>query len=79
VEYLFGRRAVLPYRVVFIVAIYIGSVSTLTAVWTFSDVMNGLMALPNLIGLLILSPLVWRETRAYFQERPTEEKSKAKS
>ncbi|SFO39092.1 MULTISPECIES: alanine/glycine:cation symporter family protein [Actinomadura] len=72
-EYLFGRRAVLPYRLVFIVAVYIGSVSTLTAVWTFSDVMNGLMALPNLVGLLILSPLVWRETRAYFQERPKEE------
>ncbi|MQA97553.1 MAG: amino acid carrier protein [Streptosporangiales bacterium] len=69
-EYLFGRRAVLPYRVVFIVAIYVGSVSTLTAVWTFSDVMNGLMALPNLVGLVILGPLVWRETRAYFQERP---------
>lgn len=72
-EYLFGRRAVLPYRIVFIVAIYVGSVSTLTAVWTFSDVMNGLMALPNLIGLVILGPLVWRETRAYFQDRPKED------
>jgi AGCS family alanine or glycine:cation symporter len=78
-EYLFGRRAVLPYRIVFIVAIYIGSVSTLTAVWTFSDVMNGLMALPNLIGLVILGPLVWRETRAYFKDRPKEDEPAAEA
>ncbi|MFC9975657.1 alanine/glycine:cation symporter family protein [Spirillospora sp. NPDC127200] len=71
VEYLFGRKAVLPYRLLFIVVVYIGSTTTLTAVWTFSDVMNGLMALPNLIGLLILSPLVYRETRAYFRREPT--------
>ncbi|MFB4316196.1 alanine/glycine:cation symporter family protein [Actinomadura sp. 21ATH] len=66
-EYLFGRKAVLPYRIVFIVVSYIGATTTLTTVWTFSDVMNGLMALPNLIGLLILSPLVFRETRDYFR------------
>ncbi|GAA4137207.1 amino acid carrier protein [Actinomadura keratinilytica] len=72
-EYLFGRKAVLPYRVVFIVVSYIGATTTLTAVWTFSDVMNGLMALPNLIGLLLLSPLVWRETRDYFQRGPQDE------
>ncbi|TMR02161.1 sodium:alanine symporter family protein [Actinomadura soli] len=74
VEYLFGRRAVLPYRLLFLVVVYVGSVTTLTTVWTFSDVMNGLMALPNLIGLLILSPLVYRETRDYFRNRPAEDK-----
>ncbi|WP_207929132.1 sodium:alanine symporter family protein [Actinomadura sp. 6K520] len=73
VEFLFGRRAVLPYRILFIVIIYVGATTTLTTVWTFSDVMNGLMALPNLIGLLILSPLVYRETRDYFRQRPKEE------
>ncbi len=67
VEYLFGRRAVFPYRIVFIIVIYIGATTALQTVWTFSDVMNGLMALPNLIGLIILSPLVYRETRAYFR------------
>ena len=67
-EYLFGRRAVVPYRIVFIIVIYIGATTALTTVWTFSDVMNGLMALPNLIGLLILSPLIYRETRAYFSQ-----------
>ncbi|MCH9732631.1 MAG: sodium:alanine symporter family protein [Actinomycetia bacterium] len=65
-EYLFGRKAVLPYRIAFIIVIYIGATTALTTVWTFSDVMNGLMALPNLIGLVILSPLIYRETRAYF-------------
>ena len=76
-EYLFGRKAVLPYRLVFLAMVYVGSVSTITVVWNFSDVMNGLMALPNLIGLLILSPLVWRETRAYFRTGPQEEPSDA--
>ncbi|MFD0901592.1 alanine/glycine:cation symporter family protein [Actinomadura sediminis] len=76
-EYLFGRKAVLPYRLFFIGMIYVGSVSTITVVWNFSDVMNGLMALPNLVGLLILSPLVWRETRSYFKHGPQEEPSDA--
>jgi alanine or glycine:cation symporter, AGCS family len=67
-EYLFGRKAVVPYRIVFIIVTYIGATTALTTVWTFSDVMNGLMALPNLIGLLILSPLIYRETRAYFSQ-----------
>ncbi|WP_218009639.1 alanine/glycine:cation symporter family protein [Actinomadura kijaniata] len=70
--YLFGRRSVLPYRLLFIAVVYVGSTTTLTTVWTFSDVMNGLMALPNLVGLLILSPLVYRETRDYFRDRPRE-------
>lgn len=74
-EYLFGRRAVFPYRIVFIVLIYVGATTTLTTVWTFSDVMNGLMALPNLIGLIILSPLVYRETRDYFRQRPKEDEA----
>ncbi|GAA0554851.1 alanine/glycine:cation symporter family protein [Actinomadura livida] len=73
VEFLFGRKAVLPYRIIFIIIIYVGATTTLTTVWTFSDVMNGLMALPNLIGLLILSPLIYRETRDYFRDRPKEE------
>lgn len=74
-EYLFGRKAVLPYRLVFIIMVFVGATTTLSTVWTFSDVMNGLMALPNLIGLLILSPLIYRETRAYFREHPNEHKS----
>src|SRR5690606_27149582 len=52
---LFGRRAVGPYRVAFVLAIFVGAVTQLELVWTFADVMNGLMALPNLVGLLLLS------------------------
>lgn len=75
VEFLFGRRAVFPYRVIFIIMAFVGATTTLSTVWTFSDVMNGLMALPNLIGLLILSPLVFRESRAYFRDHPKEDKT----
>ncbi len=63
---LFGRTAVTPYRLAFIAAIYVGAVLELRTVWTLADIMNGLMALPNLIGLLLLSGLVARETRAFF-------------
>ena len=62
---LFGRRAVAPYRVAFVAAIFVGAVTELETVWTFADVANGLMALPNLVGLLLLSGLVARETRAF--------------
>jgi alanine or glycine:cation symporter, AGCS family len=63
---LFGRRAVGPYRVVFVLVIFVGAVTELEVVWNFADIMNGLMALPNLVGLILLSGLVARETRAFF-------------
>ena len=65
---LFGRVAVTPYRVVFVLVIFVGAVQELEVVWTFSDIMNGLMALPNLIGLLIMSGMIVRETKAFFAE-----------
>ena len=68
VQRLFGRRSVQPYRLAFVVAVFVGAVTELELVWTFSDIMNGLMALPNLIGLLLLSGLVARETKAYFAQ-----------
>lgn len=67
IEYLLGARAILPYRVVYIGAAFFGTVRSLEFVWAFSDVMNGLMALPNLIGLLLLSGVIVAETRDYFQ------------
>lgn len=70
VERLFGRRGVTPYRVVFSLIVFVGCTVPLAVVWNFSDVMNGLMALPNLIGLLILSGLIARETRHYLQHDP---------
>jgi AGCS family alanine or glycine:cation symporter len=80
-EFLFGREAVFPYRLVFIAAIFIGAFQfPLEAVFTFSDLANGLMALPNLIGLLLLSGVVLRETRQYFRGRrdPTQRDSRVR-
>ncbi|MGB5211173.1 MAG: sodium:alanine symporter family protein [Gammaproteobacteria bacterium] len=64
-SYLFGRRVVLPYQLTFMVVCFAGTIYTLDFVWLFSDVMNGMMALPNLIGLLLLSGVAARETRDY--------------
>lgn len=70
-EYLFGRAAVFPYRIVFIIAIFIGTIRELENLFLISDLMNGMMALPNLIGLLLLSGVVLRETRSYFNGEGT--------
>lgn len=66
IEYLLGVGAVKPYRMVYIAAILFGSVQKVGLVWTLADIFNGLMALPNLIGLIFLSPVIVRETREYF-------------
>lgn len=70
IERLAGRRAVMPFRVVFSIVVFFGCTVQLGVVWNFSDVMNGLMAIPNLIGLLIMSGLIARETRAYLKHDP---------
>ncbi|MPV36492.1 alanine/glycine:cation symporter family protein [Georgenia subflava] len=69
-ERLVGIRGVVPYRLVFTLVVFVGSTTELTVVWNFSDVMNGLMALPNLLGLLICSGLIARETKAYLAADP---------
>lgn len=67
-RFLFGHGASTPYRVLFVLAIPIGAVVQLDLVWAFADLANGLMALPNLVGLLFLSPVVFKLTREYFDE-----------
>lgn len=69
VERLVGRKGVIPYRLVFSALIYVGAVLSLELVWTFADIANGLMALPNLIGLILLSGVVVKETREYFADK----------
>ncbi|MEJ2694676.1 MAG: amino acid carrier protein, partial [Candidatus Thiodiazotropha sp.] len=68
VEYLFGVRSIVPFRVVWVVMIPLGAVAQdyLEFVWLISDTLNALMAIPNLIGLLLLSPVVFALTRDYF-------------
>lgn len=65
-EYLFGKQLVMPYRWAWVAAVMVGSVASLHVVWTFADIANALMALPNLVSLLVLSPVVAAETKAYF-------------
>ncbi|MEZ5583678.1 MAG: sodium:alanine symporter family protein [Candidatus Competibacteraceae bacterium] len=65
-EYLLGEWAIRPYRILFSLAVGVGAILKLELVWALADVFNGLMALPNLIALLMLSPVVVAITREYF-------------
>jgi AGCS family alanine or glycine:cation symporter len=69
-EYLFGKRSIMPYRWAWVVAVMVGSVASLQVVWTFADIANALMALPNLVSLLLLSPVIAAETKDYFARNP---------
>ena len=69
VVYLAGRGGILPYRVVFIVLIALGAFLKLEEIWILADIVNGLMAIPNLIALLALSGVVVRETRKYMEKQ----------
>jgi len=70
VEYLIGLKAVTPYRYIYVILVLVGAVIELDIVWTFSDIMNGLMIVPNLIALLALSPVIFRTTTEYFRTLP---------
>ena len=63
--YLFGTKSILPYRLLWLVAAYLGATGSLHVVWDVADTLNGLMALPNLVALLILSPVVARSLREF--------------
>ncbi|MBZ9636835.1 alanine/glycine:cation symporter family protein [Clostridium sp. FP1] len=65
IEYLLGKKAILPYRILWVIFVYVGSVFSLNLVWDLADLFNGLMALPNLIALIVLSPVIVSETKKY--------------
>ena len=65
VEYLLGVKAILPYRIIFILLIACGPFLKLEEIWVLADIVNGLMAIPNLIALVALSGVVVAETKAY--------------
>ena len=67
IEYLLGPRSIKPYRVIFVSVVLVGATMKLELAWNFSDLMNGMMALPNIVGLLLLSPVVKTETERYFR------------
>ena len=67
-EFLAGEKSIILFRLIFVAAVMCGAVLKLDIVWDFSDVMNGLMALPNLIGILLLSKVVKQESERYFNQ-----------
>ena len=76
VDYLFGHRAVVVYRWLYVIFIVVGALHSLEDVINFCDTANGLMAFPNLIALLALSPVVFKLTRDYFDQLKTTKTSK---
>ncbi|MCG7586184.1 sodium:alanine symporter family protein [Photobacterium sp. OFAV2-7] len=66
IQYLFGVKAIVPFRVLWIIAVPIGATSSLEFIWLLADTLNAMMAIPNLIALLLLSPVVFKLTKEYF-------------
>lgn len=77
-EYLKGRKWMLAYRVLYILAVFAGSVANLAIVWNVADCMNALMAIPNLVSLLLLSGVIVRETREFLWSGRLDEEAPAK-
>ncbi len=65
-EYLLGVKVIVPFRLLWVLAIYIGATRELSEVWGIADILNGLMAIPNLVGLLLLSPIIFKLSKDYF-------------
>ena len=76
VEFLFGTKSIMPFRILWCIAVPIGATLDLGFVWLLADTLNALMALPNLLALILLSPLVFKLTKEFFandcQESPIE-------
>ena len=64
-EYLGGKKTIPYYRILWVIAVFIGSIINVSLIWQISDTMNALMAIPNLISLILLSGVIYRETRKY--------------
>ncbi len=64
-EFLFSEKVIIPYRIIFCILVYVGTLAKFDIVWTFSEIMNALMILPNLIALLLLSRIIVEETKKY--------------
>lgn len=73
-----SKKAIMAYRYIYILAVFVGPYLTVSAVWGIADIFNGLMAFPNLIALFALSGVVGKETRAYFAEKNHDLKALAK-
>ncbi|MCE1781995.1 alanine:cation symporter family protein, partial [Enterobacter hormaechei] len=67
-QYLFGQKAITPFRVVWIIALMVGATQSLDFVWLLADTLNAMMAIPNLIALALLSPVVYRLTKEHIKD-----------
>ena len=76
--YLFGSKFILPYKWVFVVFVFIGAIAELEAVWSFGDAALGFMTFPNLVSIILLSPILVRETKQYFSREHIPYKHKKK-
>ena len=65
-EYLLGVKVILPYRILWVIVVFAGTTIDLNMVWIIAEILNGLMAIPNLIALLLLSPMVFKLTKEYY-------------
>ena len=74
-EYLFGVKVIKPFRVLWILAVPVGALVGLDFVWLLADTLNAMMAIPNLIALALLSPVVFRLTREYFDRQQHQQSS----
>lgn len=72
-EYLAGKRSIVFYRILYILLVYAGSTMSLALVWNLADIMNALMAVPNLISLLLLSGVIAKETQHYLWDKHLDE------
>lgn len=68
-EYLFGVKAVIPYRILYVLLVIPGAAIPLQLAWGVADIMNGLLAIPNLIAIIALSPVLVRETKQFFSRQ----------
>ena len=79
IEFLFGVKGIKPYRLIFVLMVALGGFLQIQLVWTIADIVNALMAFPNLIALLALSGVVVKETKLYFAHLKEEALSKEKA
>jgi AGCS family alanine or glycine:cation symporter len=64
-DHLFGEKAIIVYKIIWICGIFIGSIAELKVIWNIADVLNGLMTIPNIIAVLLLSKMIAAETKKY--------------
>lgn len=72
-EYIAGRKSIIFYRIIFILTLYAGATMNLIIVWNMADIMNAMMAIPNLISLIALSGVIAKETKHYLWEKRLDE------